>query len=115
MTHQAEKSYSDILDAFGEEKVKERFLFLLSKARDFIRHLERQEPRAAGCFTVSRATIEDLILDYFADIKRLKDFHDIERAQPFKKRHTLPTGRRDANQFSWSRIRPTKSCSIGRR
>ncbi|MBL8021653.1 MAG: hypothetical protein JNM27_18420 [Leptospirales bacterium] len=82
--HETGKDYAELLTAFGEDRVRDRFAYILSKAKSFIAHLEKQEPQCTGCFKASAAIVEDLVLDYYADIRRLKDFHLIERTHPTK-------------------------------
>lgn len=78
------KDYNYILENFGEEKVRERFVFIADNAKAFIRRVERDSIAAVDAFRVSHAIIEDLVLDYFADISRLKGFHNIEKTHPQK-------------------------------
>lgn len=72
-------SYPDLIDRFGREKFTKRLEFLLGRAEQIISN------RGAGDFArVSPKLMRDALLDYAADIERLKDFHGIERTNPFK-------------------------------
>lgn len=73
------RSYDDLVTAFGPDKIKSRYCFLERCARRFIENRNMKDYIGIHSFL-----IEEIVLDYFADIKRLKDFHEIERANPIK-------------------------------
>jgi hypothetical protein len=79
MNPEPRDTYEELLQAFGEERIEERFGFVLYTAERFctVNNL------ATACFVNSRL-IREAILDYFSDIKRLKEFHNIERTNPAK-------------------------------
>ncbi|TGN20951.1 hypothetical protein [Leptospira idonii] len=54
-------------------------LHVLTTAEDFLKAFKLQK----HC-NVCIPLVEELILDYFADIARLKDFHDIENVNSLK-------------------------------
>jgi len=72
-------SYEYLLDHFGEEKVKERFVFLLKTAKRFLENLGIEQ-----YVVINDNVLEEVVVDYFADIKRLKDFHEIEKTESCK-------------------------------
>lgn len=71
--------YTALLERFGRERFTARLLFLIEKAEDTIeRYSAREHAR------VSPKVMRDALLDYVADISRLKEFHEIERVNPIK-------------------------------
>ncbi|MFW5862379.1 MAG: hypothetical protein ACOCWZ_09010 [Spirochaetota bacterium] len=79
------RSYYYVLDHYsslginGEEKLENRFLFLLKTAQHWISCLNLD--KYVG---VSTKIIRDIVEDYFADIIRLKQFHDLTLANVIK-------------------------------
>jgi len=63
----------DILEHFGKDKVKDRWDMLFSEMNEFLKF-----NNLSSVATVSKLLLADAILDYFHDIKRLKDFHGIK-------------------------------------
>jgi hypothetical protein len=74
------QSYQYLLDAFGQQVLQDRFSFIHKEARGYL--LAAKYPD--DLFTISKHIIEEVVLDYFADIHRLNDFHHIERSEPEK-------------------------------
>lgn len=72
-------SYIDILDAFGEEKVGERYDNLNEQLIGFIRRKGYENSVA-----VSASLLRQMVIDYFTDIYRLKEFHNIDLANYIK-------------------------------
>ena len=75
----ASESYRYLLEYFGEEKIKNRYIFLAELMEKFIRQENMEEH-----VYVNGAILEQVILDYFADIHRLKDFHNIVKVNTDK-------------------------------
>ena len=73
------RSYEYLLDHFSEEKIKERFVFLLKTAKRFLENLGIEQ-----YVVINENIVEEIVVDYFADIKRLKDFHEIEKTESCK-------------------------------
>lgn len=71
--------YQYIIKKIGKNKVQDRYAFLYQTALKFIEHRSLKE-----YIRVSEDSIRDICTNYFADIVRLKDFHDIERTNPYK-------------------------------
>jgi hypothetical protein len=77
--------YEYLIKEFGEEKILKRFVFVREKALDFLTRICLDHPiTLEDYFFISDELIEEAIIDYFADLARLKDFHSIEKAQPQK-------------------------------
>ena len=72
-------SYEDLIVAFTEEKLKKRFSLIFAAARDFVKCRELED-----YVFIDQLAIKEFIVDYFSDILRLKDFHDIEKTNPTK-------------------------------
>ncbi|TGL25076.1 hypothetical protein EHQ47_03840 [Leptospira bourretii] len=80
-----EADYEYLIENFGEEKILNRFVFIRDRAIDFLNRIcKDHEINFDDYFFVSDELIEEAVIDYFADLVRLKDFHDIEKAQPQK-------------------------------
>ncbi|MES0488431.1 MAG: hypothetical protein ABUK01_00460 [Leptospirales bacterium] len=75
----SDRSYENLIKDFGEECLKNRFLFIYGKARHYIK-----SANIDNFAVVNEYLIDEILLDYFSDITRLKDFHGIERANPKK-------------------------------
>lgn len=73
------KTYQYILDVFGEERIKNRYASLLEYMNDFIKRHHYEEN-----LTISKNALSQMIIDYFVDIDRLKQFHGIERISTTK-------------------------------
>jgi len=71
--------YGYLLKEFGIKKVRERFIFLKEKALRFI-----EVHNVKDYCRVSDSHLEEIIIDYFADVKRVKDFHNIKKIDYFK-------------------------------
>lgn len=79
----AESIYQELVQSFGEKKVLNRFIFIRDRAFDFLSRICRDHNIAfEDYFFVSDELIEEAVIDYFADLARLKDFHKLEKAQP---------------------------------
>jgi hypothetical protein len=74
-----DETYSYILEHYkrigidGEEKIRNRFLFLYNASKDWI-DLHRVGEYVGWSTTI----IDSIIIDYFADIVRLKEFHKLK-------------------------------------
>ena len=73
--------YSDILTDFGKEKIQKRYETIYKYLELFInRHKKEYGERVI----IAESILNQAIIDYFADIHRLKDFHNIEAANFLK-------------------------------
>lgn len=72
-------NYTYLLDEFGEEKISKRYETIYCYLDDYRKrhHLEEDT-------VISLGLLNQMILDYFVDIYRLKDFHDINRVNATK-------------------------------
>lgn len=64
-------SCEDIIDCFGKEKIKKRFNSIYEAMELFLKQNDLQEK-----VKINRMLLSTAIIDYFNDIKRIKDFHD---------------------------------------
>lgn len=71
--------YSYLLEEFGEEKITKRYITIYSYLEDYINRHNLSEK-----VIISEGLLNQMILDYFVDIYRLKDFHDIEKINSTK-------------------------------
>lgn len=79
MMEDSNRSYTYLLEIFGENCLRERFELIHGKAISYLKNSQLAE------FTdVNEYIVDEILLDYYSDISRLKDFHNIERAQPKK-------------------------------
>lgn len=67
-----EASYGYLLKTFSSEKIEQRYDFLKSLMMAYIDR-EKLEDQVF----IERHLLEHVLLDYFADIQRLKEFHNI--------------------------------------
>jgi hypothetical protein len=75
------RSYREIVDdlEFGKDKVFGRYERLLQSAREFI-----QEKGWKSDVICNETVLMRLVLEYFADIKRLKEFHELKKINEIK-------------------------------
>lgn len=73
------KTYQYLLDTFGEERIRNRYATLWDYMTDFI-HRHHYE----DYLRISKNALNQMIIDYFVDIDRLKQFHGIERISTTK-------------------------------
>lgn len=73
------QGYQYILDRFGEEKVKSRSEWLCDQLNDYI-----DSRNIADKVIVSQNILKHVLVDYFVDIDRLKEFSQIPRANDTK-------------------------------
>ncbi len=71
--------YQDLIDFFTEEKLRNRYHFLFGAAEIFI-----QNRKIEDYVIIHKRLLFEIVVDYFADIKRLKGFHEIDLAEPCK-------------------------------
>lgn len=67
------RDYTELLQKIGEEKFRARLSELLLEIRDFLK--EANFPESVRC---NERILYHVLLDYYADIYRLKDFHGID-------------------------------------
>ena len=65
--------YSDILAAFGKEKIEKRYEVLQEYLLAFIKRHKYE-----GKVDIAESVLNQVVVDYFADIHRQKNFHHIE-------------------------------------
>lgn len=66
-------SYQFIVDYFGEEKLNSRYNTIIKYLELFIEARELE-----GLVAISLPVVDNLVIDYFVDIYRIKDFQDIK-------------------------------------
>jgi hypothetical protein len=71
--------YQYIVDKFGKEKVEARSKWLYSLLDDYIK-MRKYEDKVE----ISEDVLEHVLIDYFVDIDRLKEFADIKKANESK-------------------------------
>ncbi|HPJ13273.1 MAG TPA: hypothetical protein PLE09_06685 [Caldisericia bacterium] len=72
-------SYDTIVRHFTEERIAERYSFLEKKMNDFIEASGNE-----GIAECNPDILQHVIMDYFADIFRLKNFHFIDKVNIVK-------------------------------
>jgi hypothetical protein len=68
-------SYSEVLNYFGETKITDRYKFLYDKMQEYI-HVRGLEDK----LYIQENILQQVVMDYFTDIYRLKEFHKLSRA-----------------------------------
>lgn len=66
--------YVELVDSFGEDKIKERYTTLYEYMDSFIKRNKYENQ-----VVIADSVLNQCIIDYFADVYRLKEFHDIEK------------------------------------
>ena len=89
------ENYRELIDEVGVDKFRERFEELQKTAMEFIEMAGFSE--TSYC---NERILMQVILDYFMDVMRLKEFHSIERICL----HTRFPGLFGENQFSFGII-----------
>ena len=74
MTATMSSSYEELISAFGEDKIVNRYKTIYEYLSSFIERYKYQD-----YVVISTDVLNQAIVDYFADILRLKQFHGIER------------------------------------
>ena len=93
------ENYRELIDEVGVDKFRERFEELQKTAMEFIEMAGFSE--TAYC---NERILMQVILDYFMDVMRLKEFHSIERIRTEKLfAYTIP-GSFGENQSSFGII-----------
>ncbi len=83
-TRYSNHSYQDIIDHFSREKVEQRYLFLLGLAKHFIKSRYKYLFKIDEYFWISEKIIGEIVLNYFSDVLRLKQFHNIKNTEKQK-------------------------------
>lgn len=65
--------YSELIESFGEDKIKNRYSTLYKYMDAFIKRNKYED-----VVIIADSVLNQCIIDYFADIYRLKEFHKIE-------------------------------------
>lgn len=79
------KNYDYLIDVFGEDKIEKRYQLLLSKSTELVYSFCRSlDERLKKYFHVNELLIQDIVINYFADIDRLKKFHDLKKVNSIK-------------------------------
>lgn len=65
--------YSEILADFGKEKIEQRYDTLYEYLSAFIKRHKYE-----GKIVIAESVLNQAVIDYFADVHRLKNFHHIE-------------------------------------
>ncbi len=65
--------YSDILADFGKDKIEQRYEALYEYLNAFIKRHKYEEK-----VIIAESVLNQAVVDYFADVHRLKTFHHIE-------------------------------------
>ena len=66
-------SYDVIVDYFGKETIADRYKYLYDKMQEYINARDLRDS-----IFIDEAILQQTIMDYFADVYRLKEFHKIE-------------------------------------
>lgn len=93
------ENYRELIDEVGVDKFRERFEELQKTAMEFIEMAGFSE--TSYC---NERILMQVILDYFMDVMRLKEFHSIERIRTEKLFAYTIYGSFGENQFSFGII-----------
>lgn len=73
-TNRSNYDYEELIEHFGEEKIKSRYTTLEGYLKIFIERSQFKDK-----VRISYGMLNQAVVDYFSDIDRLKNFHHIER------------------------------------
>jgi hypothetical protein len=76
---EADSRYSFLVTEFGQEKLEERYKMVCEILLNFI-----SAEKLDGIVAISEVLVSQAVTDYFVDIYRIKDFHDIKRVNEIK-------------------------------
>lgn len=65
--------YDAIVNYFGLETIEDRYKYLYEKMQEYINERNLQES-----LLISEGLLQQVVMDYFTDVYRLKEFHKIE-------------------------------------
>lgn len=71
--------FDEIYNHFGAKTLQDRYSFIYEKMENYI-----QERYNDNSILINEDLLQQVIIDYFADIYRLKKFHRIEHVNPTK-------------------------------
>ena len=69
----------ELIEAFGKDKIAQRWDTLYTQLDEFL-----VQNNLSSVATVNKLILANVLLDFYYDIKRLKDFHGIERVNSQK-------------------------------
>lgn len=72
-------SYSEVVEHFGKDTIRDRYRFLFEKMCIYI-----SERKLSEHLWISERILQQLVMDYFTDIFRLQNFHKIENPNKAK-------------------------------
>lgn len=72
-------NYDDLVDHFTEEKIRNRIEQVYGEMQEFLRIYDLEEVAY-----INRMALDHAVMDYYSDIKRLKDYQRIERVNEIK-------------------------------
>ena len=78
-TNKSNYDYEEIIEHFGKEKIMQRYNALEEYLKIFI-----ERSKFKNNVLVSNSLLNQAVIDYFADIDRLKEFHNIEKVNYVK-------------------------------
>lgn len=72
-------SYDEILEYFGEKTIKDRYKYLYDKMAEYIEARNLKE-----ILSINGGLLQQMVMDYFTDVYRLKKFHRINNINKTK-------------------------------
>ncbi len=78
-TNRNKYDYNELIKDFGEKKITERYSTLYSYMESFIERSGYKEN-----VVIANSVLNQVVIDYFSDIHRMKNFHDIHRTNFLK-------------------------------
>jgi hypothetical protein len=70
------RNYREAIKTLGKEKIEIRYSFLLDKINNFISSRDLEE-----LVNIDEKIVQELVVDYYSDINRIKDFYKIGGAK----------------------------------
>lgn len=78
-TNRKSYDYSELIDFFSREKIEIRYATLYEYLETFVKRCKYEER-----VVIAKSVLNQVVVDYFTDIYRLKEFHRIEHVNYIK-------------------------------
>lgn len=72
-TNRKSYDYNELVDSFGQEKIEARYIALYEYLESFIKRNKYEKN-----VMIANSVLNQVVIDYFTDIYRLKEFHKIK-------------------------------------
>ena len=78
-TNRKSYDYCELVDSFGQDKIEARYIALYEYLESFVKRCGYENK-----VIIANSVLNQAIIDYFTDIYRLKEFHNIDHINYIK-------------------------------